>query len=114
VQLSFPRSRRRQLVTPATPAHRDACAAAVARGRIALTHGPVVAAGTHLAKQRREESVMDNVRHELVQYKGNNGALAGGTWFAGWLFTIGFAKLIWWKVILAIVAWPYFLAQAIR
>jgi hypothetical protein len=59
---------------------------------------------------------MDNVRNEMLQIKSShgNGALAGGTWFAGWLFTIGFAKLVWWKVVLAIIAWPYFLAQAIR
>ena len=35
--------------------------------------------------------------------------LAGVVWFAGWLFTIGYAKLIWWQMILGIVAWPYFL-----
>jgi hypothetical protein len=43
-----------------------------------------------------------------------NGALAGTTWFAGWLFTIGFAKLVWWKVLLGLIAWPYFLALALR
>ena len=39
---------------------------------------------------------------------------AGTLWFAGWLFTIGFAKLVWWKAILALVAWPYFLGVTIR
>ncbi len=29
-------------------------------------------------------------------------------WFAGWLFTIGFCKLVWWKALLALVVWPYF------
>jgi hypothetical protein len=28
-------------------------------------------------------------------------------WFIGWLFTIAFAKLIWWQAILALVVWPY-------
>lgn len=37
-------------------------------------------------------------------------ASIGGTlWFAGWLFTISFAHLAWWKIILGIVVWPYFL-----
>jgi hypothetical protein len=39
----------------------------------------------------------------------------GGTlWFAGWLFTVGFAKLVWWKILLGLIAWPYFLAVALR
>ncbi len=30
------------------------------------------------------------------------------------MFTIVFAKLIWWKALLAIVIWPYFLGLAVR
>jgi len=42
-------------------------------------------------------------------------ASAGGIfWFAGWLFTIAFANLVWWKIILAIVVWPYYLGMAVR
>ncbi len=40
--------------------------------------------------------------------------LAGMLWFAGWLFTVGFAKLVWWKVLLGLAVWPYFLATAVR
>ena len=50
--------------------------------------------------------------------KHRNGArgagLAGSFWFAGWLFTIAFAHLVWWKIILGIVVWPYFLGIAAR
>jgi hypothetical protein len=42
----------------------------------------------------------------------SSGALAGSIWFIGWLFTIGFAKLIWWKALLAIVIWAYYLGVA--
>ena len=42
------------------------------------------------------------------------GGLAGMLWFTGWLFTIGFAQLVWWKAILGLVLWPYFLALALR
>lgn len=41
------------------------------------------------------------------------GALAGGTWFAGWMFTIGFVKLGFWKAVLGLVLWPYFLGAAL-
>jgi hypothetical protein len=40
--------------------------------------------------------------------------LGGSFWFAGWLFTIAFAHLVWWKIILGIVVWPYFLGQMFR
>jgi hypothetical protein len=39
---------------------------------------------------------------------------AGAFWFAGWMFTIVFAKLIWWKLLLALVIWPWYLALAVR
>jgi len=39
---------------------------------------------------------------------------AGIIWFAGWLFTLGFVQLVWWKAILGIVIWPYYLAVHIR
>lgn len=45
---------------------------------------------------------------------GVSGALAGTIWFIGWLFTIGFAQLVWWKIIVGIVIWPYFLGLAVR
>jgi hypothetical protein len=47
--------------------------------------------------------------------KGNYaGGLWGGLWFAGWLFTIGFAQLVWWKILLGIIVWPYFLGAFLR
>ena len=45
--------------------------------------------------------------------KGSTGSMAGMFWFAGWLFTISFARLVWWKIILGIVVWPLFLGQAL-
>lgn len=34
---------------------------------------------------------------------------AGGLWFVGWLFAIGYLKLGFWKGVLALLLWPYFL-----
>jgi hypothetical protein len=40
---------------------------------------------------------------------------SGGTgagppiWFIGWLFTIGYLKLTFWKGVLALLVWPYYL-----
>ena len=38
----------------------------------------------------------------------------GIIWFAGWLFTIAFAKLIWWQAMLGLIVWPYYLGLALR
>ncbi len=42
------------------------------------------------------------------------GISGGVIWFIGWLFTISFAQLVWWKIILGIVVWPFFLGQELR
>ena len=36
-------------------------------------------------------------------------SFAGMLWFAAWLFTIGFLHLGFWRGVLAIVIWPYYL-----
>jgi hypothetical protein len=38
----------------------------------------------------------------------------GVIWFIGWLFTIGFLQLVWWKALLALIIWPWYLGVAIR
>jgi low temperature requirement protein LtrA len=40
--------------------------------------------------------------------------VGGGLWFGGWLFTIGYANLVWWKIVLGVVVWPLFLGLALR
>jgi uncharacterized membrane protein len=37
---------------------------------------------------------------------------AGLVWIAAWLFTIGFLHLPFWKGVLAILIWPYYLGVA--
>ena len=36
---------------------------------------------------------------------------SGLLWGAGWLFTIGFLKLTFWKGVLALIVWPYYLGM---
>lgn len=38
---------------------------------------------------------------------------AGLFWAAGWLFTIGFAHLGFWKGFLALILWPYYLGTVL-
>ena len=37
----------------------------------------------------------------------------GLLWFAGWLFTIGFLQLGFWKGVLGLIVWPYFIGAAL-
>lgn len=50
--------------------------------------------------------------------KGSSGAgnaISGGTvWFLGWLFTIGYADLGFWKGLIGLVVWPYFLGETLK
>lgn len=47
---------------------------------------------------------MDKIKIE------NHGA-AGMLWLAGWLFSIGFLHLGFWKAVFAILLWPYYIGQ---
>jgi hypothetical protein len=33
----------------------------------------------------------------------------GSLWAIGWLFTIGYLRLTFWKGVLAIIVWPYYM-----
>jgi hypothetical protein len=37
----------------------------------------------------------------------------GALWFAGWLFSLGWLGLGFWKGLLAIVLWPYYIGAAL-
>ncbi len=36
-------------------------------------------------------------------------SLGGSIWLIGWLFTIGYLHLQFWRAVLALIIWPYFL-----
>lgn len=48
----------------------------------------------------------------MNKIKIENHMFSGGLWFAAWLFTIGFLKLTFWKGVIALVIWPYFIGAA--
>jgi hypothetical protein len=45
-------------------------------------------------------------RVQIVQH-----SVGGLLWFAAWLFTIGFLHLTFWKGVLALLLWPYYLGM---
>ena len=45
----------------------------------------------------------------MEKIKVENHSWTAFSWFAAWLFTIGFLQLPFWKGLLAVVLWPYYL-----
>ena len=45
----------------------------------------------------------------MNKIKVENHSFTAFSWFAAWLFTIGFLQLGFWKGVLAILVWPYFI-----
>ena len=51
------------------------------------------------------------VRMERIRIEQHS--FVGTAWFGAWLFTLGFLHLHFWKGVLAIVLWPYYLGVAL-
>lgn len=49
----------------------------------------------------------------MEKIKVEHSGFAGVLWVIGWLFTIGFLKLMFWKGVLAIILWPYYIGLAL-
>jgi hypothetical protein len=49
----------------------------------------------------------DKAQAQRIQIEQHS--FAGMLWFAAWLFTIGFLDLAFWRGLLAILLWPYYL-----
>ena len=52
-----------------------------------------------------------NVRSEKIRIERHS--VSGMLWFGGWLFTIGYLHLPFWKAVLGLVVWPYYLGAAL-
>ncbi|HXQ29109.1 MAG TPA: hypothetical protein VN848_07565 [Gemmatimonadales bacterium] len=40
-------------------------------------------------------------------------SFTGGLWVLGWLFAIGYLHLSFWKAVLALLLWPYYIGAAL-
>jgi hypothetical protein len=50
---------------------------------------------------------------QVIKSKVEMAGMVGPLWFIGWLFTIGYVGLPFWKGVLALVLWPYYLGSAL-
>ena len=44
---------------------------------------------------------------------GKQATIIGPIWYIGWLFTVAFTHLSFWKAVLALIIWPYYLGSAL-
>ncbi len=51
--------------------------------------------------------------HGSARCGGGAAAINGTIMFIGWLFTIGYLHLPFWRAVLAIIIWPYFLGAGL-
>lgn len=68
-------------------------------------------------ESREEKCCDERHHHEHVKYHhhGPHGSVVlGPLWFMGWLFTLGSLHPTFWKGVLAIIIWPYYLGEFVR
>jgi hypothetical protein len=51
------------------------------------------------------------LRRTQMSRKVEVAGIMGPIWFIGWLFTIGFLKLSFFKGLLALILWPYYIGD---
>ena len=47
----------------------------------------------------------------MAEKKVEVAGIMGPIWLIGWLFTLGFLKLTFWKGLLALLVWPYYMGE---
>jgi hypothetical protein len=57
------------------------------------------------------EKDVERSRPERIRIEQHSSA--GLFWIAAWLFTIGFLRLTFWRGVLALLLWPYYLGTAL-
>jgi hypothetical protein len=63
-----------------------------------------------LSKPRGDRPVTQSTERIRIEQH----SFVGTAWFGGWLFSIGFLHLSFWKGVLAVVLWPYFLGVTVQ
>jgi hypothetical protein len=66
---------------------------------------------SHEDRARTRDKGAAKVRAEKIRIEQHSAA--GMLWFAGWLFSIGFLHLSFWKSVLALLVWPYYIGVAV-
>jgi hypothetical protein len=49
----------------------------------------------------------------VIKGKMEVAGIMGPLWFMGWLFTVGFVDLSFWRAVWALLVWPYYLGSTL-
>jgi len=60
-----------------------------------------------------DRSAPNKWRGKMAKIEVKNQSSLGMFWFAGWLFTLGYLNLGFWRGILGLFVWPYFLGSSL-
>jgi hypothetical protein len=60
-----------------------------------------------------EGGTMPGSDTKIVVGKFGGGSLLAPIWTIGWLFTIGYVHLHFWKGLLALILWPFYLGNTL-
>ncbi len=61
-----------------------------------------------------EERCKDHKHHHKHHRGMHGGPMMGSVWCIGWLFSIGYLQMpFFWKGVLALFIWPYYLGRAL-
>jgi hypothetical protein len=50
---------------------------------------------------------------KVIKSKVEVAGIIGPLWFIGWLFTVGFVDLSFWRAVWALLVWPYYLGSTL-
>ena len=50
---------------------------------------------------------------QVIKGKMEMAGVVGPLWLIGWLFTIGFVDLSFWRAVWALLVWPYYLGSVL-
>jgi hypothetical protein len=50
---------------------------------------------------------------QIIKSKIEMAGIIGPLWFIGWLFTVGFVDLSFWRAVWALLVWPYYLGSTL-
>jgi len=59
-----------------------------------------------------EPAKSEDIRH-MEKIRIEQHSFTGSLWVAGWLFSIGLLHLTFWRGVLAIVLWPYYIGAVL-
>jgi hypothetical protein len=80
-------------------------------GGLSIMDEAAMRPGTAVAADGEKRSASAKTRGQAERIRIEQHSASGLLWLIGWLFTIGLLHLPFWKGVLAVLVWPYYLGS---